>query len=736
MLNKAEKYLALSLSCMLTFSACQPDESLNIPDNHGKTPIELIVGNANEMTGAVRGKTRRVVTSAGNSLKPFEKSTSIYLVLKSENGNDTEAAAMYTRTIGYADGADAGYNNVKFNSTYGRFWEDSYSRNSQLSAFAVCVPNNYLAKSVFQDATENGSIDETVWTIGGSDKYDNVWAADKGATSIIWPLRNQSAQHQDVAFVDNQDLCFSNNVSDLDTEDKRVIFDQTHKKFGSGLMSFYHALSRVTFKIKKGEGFEKDEKFEFSNEGENIVLKDFFTSGTFDIEQGEFTNSMVGTVSELAITDYNTADGFSYILDGLMLPGTLLDDATTDKVCFTINYNLYQLPKKALYDALKGEGLTNDGKMRPGVHYVFTMTVGKKKMDNFTASVLDWESVEADEMEPSNARITMTLLEKGVQKKGMADFDLFRASNYNEGTINDNYASYAWETGYTHIDNKAQLIEAIANSGIYAAEEALAPHTSWYWPDNKTFYHFRTVMPKTDESWGVKSTENLEDYITLAAGFSGSYRDVCWGAPFATTAEKLTYDTDTQGFDGKGDVHQLSKAIGPTKSTVGMMMFHMMSDITIKLTTTEGDDKVNLTNAKMELSHIHTSGKVLMGNGLVVPDDATSIVGNAVSETENQTPWHYGFVPQSLKDVKLTITTADNNLYIVNMDDVLATTVGDNIISNPYTKSGSKYVINRWLPNYQYTYTFKLSKAGITKITASLASWEEVEANDDHVQIQ
>ena len=196
------------------------------------------------------------------------------------------------------------------------------------------------------------------------------------------------------------------------------------------------------------------------------------------------------------------------------------------------------LAKKTLYDALEGAGLTTDGKMRPGVHYVFTMTVGKKKMDNFTAAVVDWETVESDEMEPTNARITMTLLEKGVQKKGAADFDLFRASNYNDGVINDNFKSYAWDTGYTLADNKARLIEATSNSGIYAAEEALAPHTSWYWPDNKTFYHFRTVMPKTDDEWKVKSTNNSDDYITLTAGFSGSYRDVCWGAPFAATTEK------------------------------------------------------------------------------------------------------------------------------------------------------------------------------------------------------
>jgi hypothetical protein len=168
-----------------------------------------------------------------------------------------------------------------------------------------------------------------------------------------------------------------------------------------------------------------------------------------------------------------------------------------------------------------------------------------------------------------------------------------------------------------------------------------------------------------------------------------------------------------------------------------MVLFHMMSDVNIKLTTTEDDDKVDLTNAKMELSNIHATGKVLMGNGLVIPDNGTATVNNEKTTGNNQTPWHYGFIPQSLDDVMLTITTADNNQYIVTMKDVVATTVGNNLIANPYPQNGNgKYVINRWLPNYKYTYTFKLTKAGIAKLSATLANWEDVEAGDDNVQIR
>ena len=365
------------------------------------------------------------------------------------------------------------------------------------------------------------------------------------------------------------------------------------------------------------------------------------------------------------------------------------------------------------------------------------MTVGKKKVSSFSASVVEWESVTTEVTKPNNARITMMLLENGIKKTGEAKFDLYRSENKNTSlTIDDNFASYAWTTGYTLANCKAALVEG--SSGIYQAKDATDKTTDWYWPDNKTFYHFRAVYPQS--STVEVGTDG--DYLTLTAGFKGSYTDVCWGAPFAATTSNLIYDPEDatkNGFDGKNvsTTHQLFKAIGPTEQTINMIMFHMMSDVTINLTTTTGNDNVILTNAKMQLSNVYSKGKVLMGNGLVVPTETAETITNETATNTYQVDWTYGFIPQSLKDVVLTITTADNNQYFVNMNEVLAATVGSTIIANPYSKnSNGKYVIDRWLPNYKYTYTFKLSKAGITQISASLANWEEVVAGDDNVQIK
>ena len=738
MLKKANKYIALSTVCVLTISACSTDEGLSASDNQDKTPIELSAGVVGESPATQHAATRTTVTSGTGSA--FSKTTSVYMVLKSENSNNTSDPALYARTIGYLEGSSS--NAIQFTSGFARYWEDSYSRNSQVSAYAACVPGYYLDASV--SGTVDGTKDLTTWTVGSSNVYNNEWSASNGTTTLAWPLRSATADNQNTDdFVNSQDLCFSNNVSNLDT-DNRLTFSTTTKTFGSGNLVFNHALTRITFKIKKGDGFTTSDPFAFSNAsaGENIVIKAVNTKGTFDFKEGEFESSSVetGDIKQFAVTDNRSTDGatYAYELSALLVPGSDLSSTTAGQIYFVIDNNDYQLSKSTLVTALASKTLSDgstpaldNNAMRPGVHYVFTMTVGKKKVSNFTASVVEWETVTAEETTPTNARITMTLLENGTKKTGTADFDLYRSTNTSP-TIDDDYASYDWTTGYTQANCKAALVEGTKDSGIYQAKDATNTNTDWYWPDNKTFYHFRTVMP---QNTAVTEYETDGDYISLKAGFKGTYKDVCWGAPFAYTNEKLNYGYASRGFDGKDDVtsHQLYKAIGPTQNAVNMIMFHMMSDVTINLTTTTGNDQVDLTNAKMQLSNVYSEGKVLMGNGLVVPTGTAGIITNKTSTAGTyQTPWTYGFIPQSLENVVLTITTADNNQYFVTMKDVKVSTFTPNIIASPYTNN----VIDRWLPNFKYTYTFKLSKAGITQISASLADWEKVEAGDDNVQIQ
>lgn len=732
---KKKKYLTLLAVSLLTLSACDSNESLSVgPNNQGKTPIELTVGIVGENPSDIHAQTRTVITTDspyGTAATTFGSNTSLYMVIKGDNAD--ASASKYTRSIGTVS---TGNQAVSFADAYARYWEDSYSRASKLSVYSACVPGS-----------------STALTIGGSNEYSPSsydWSTTAITPTIAWPLSSSSAS-QDATFLTAQDLCFSNNVSSYSSTDNRMVFNTSTKKFEARQMIFHHALTKVTFKIAKGDGFASA-PFTFANTTENIVMKGFNSSGTLDISTGEFSSINTTNITHLAEGTAET--GFAYVLTCMMLPGSALTNTQTDQIYFTIDNNKYHITKKQLADALDGKKLSDNSTaalatgstMRPGVHYVFTMTVSKKKIDRLTASVVPWETVTANEMTPTNARITISLLDNGTLKTGAADFDLFRKASVSE-SISDTFEDYTWSTGYaptaTPTANKAMLVENTTNSGIYTAKEAAGDtHPEWYWPDNKTYYHFRTVMPKTTDSWKVTENSTNGDYISLT-GAVAPYTDVCWGAPFKAlanpTTDKLTYSL-TSGFDNTGTgtpvTHQIYKAIGPTEDPIRMVMFHMMSDVTIQLTTTTDDDAVNLTGATMSLT-VSNTGTVRIGDGLVTPSGSVAVNGTVDSDKK----WHYGFIPQLLAGVVLTITTADHNRYFVTLPNVVAVaaSVSSNLIANPYTETSSgsgKYTIDRWYPNYKYTYTFLLKKSGVEKISATIANWETVTAEQETVVIE
>ena len=792
MLRKTDRYMALMTGCMLMLSACSSDELPYVAETtqHEKTPIELTVGISGEGGAMTRSgqTTRSVTTTDEHSLaKAFEKGTSLYMVMKSEEYGGT--GTKYSRTMAHAQiKTDDNNTKVEFGSGYVRYYEDSYSRNSQVSIYAACVPGHYLSGSY---TGSTGTVSTSAVSINNSTTYNNnLWATATEPTTIVWPMNSAVVTTQDADFISSQDLCFSNNVANpAGGTDNRIKFAESPTRgFTSGRLVFYHALTKVTFKIIKGQGFETGD-FAFTQSGKNIVLTGFNTGGTFDIETGEFKTSdpaiTTGVINSMCITSDTHSEavvnGQAYQLECLMLPGTNLDNSDAT-ITFEIDHNEYRLKKKDLMDALSGKHIyegqeyqddaLDANKMRPGVNYVFTLTVGKKKVESLTAAVVGWEEVEANEHTPSHARILVSLLNNGSAQSGAAAFDLYRKADVADAIpANENaYASFLWTTGYVPSGNptvnKAMLTET--TSGVYKADNADADpgsspetHTPWYWPNNKTFYHFRTVMPKNHT---VTENSTYGDYITLEGkAYSStpaeSYKDVCWGAPFRAkstdqtkpdnTDEKLTYSTGT-GFDNTKSPetaeanHQISKAIGATESTINIEMFHMMSDVTIKLTTSTGTDAVTIAGATITLSNIYNNGLVRMGNGKVETTGSVAdpAISGTVADVSGTYQWRYGFVPQSLASVVLTIQTTDHNLYIVDMKDVVATTVGNNLIKNPYTPiaagntNAGKYPIDYWYPNYKYTYTFKLTKSDISLITATLADWETVTAGDDNVQIK
>lgn len=445
--------------------------------------------------------------------------------------------------------------------------------------------------------------------------------------------------------------------------------------------------------------------------------------------------------------------------------------------------------------ALKSR-LKTFSQMQQGDHYVINITVGKKQIDNITAALVAWEEVGTAQIVPTNTFITFSLEDRSpdgnnstVYNEDYANmFALYRAANVSKDASNNpviyednSFASYDWKTGY-NTDGAATKSWNVTKNRW---------ETQWFWPDNSTYYHIRAIGD-AEASSAVSMTVNTDatngDYFAITSGnFSDSnYKDYIWGAPFkdvatigvngVTDSYKFVYtpengfDQHSEDADGNFTDSQIFKAIGPTESKISMVLFHMTSQIFVDVTTTTGEDRVVLGDAdngtKVELLRFYKDGTVLMGTGKVAAKTSEAITSSAEIENYHYTKavtsgtlvagdskFRYGTVPQDLSGsygsspvtpytVGLCITTKDGNKYYVNdLSKILATAVSNKNLANPYslsTETGNtdKYVINKWYPGYQYTYTIMLTKTGIKTITASLVDWETVTGEIENITLE
>lgn len=755
-----------------------------------------------------RGGITNIPAGEGEKYHAFSKPTSIFMLMKCEDTQATPRATKYTRTIGHADGSGVGHifedmsekgthSNIDFtkeSNVYMRYWDDAYARESALSIYAISFPE----ANIYNDGSAMNWWSTTSWrpTLGNGTDYvystaattADKWRTSEHNTLLSWSLYTSTVNNDQSAGLNLLDICYSNNISKPTAEspDNRLKFGtQETKKFDKGELVFQHMTSKLTFVIKRGDSYTAEETFAFAS-GTNIKLRGFnYRVDNFDLATGQLASNGFYTaqdINSLWIDNTDTkVSGSDYTVRGLVFPTTVMtatDDDAKNAVTFTINDNKYVVSRQDLYKAIlnkkdfennyvysKDNGSTVDGaylengtKLKAGVHYVFTFTINKSQIKNITASVVDWEDVNA-EHDPSNARIKLQLEERtGEHTEALgsgSQFSLYLATDNiaDNDPIDDTHEVYNWSKTYNA-------------TGITPAWDTDHWKTDLFWPDNKTFYHFRALCEKKSEGIALVTSitnDDAGDYITLSHKESG-YKDILWGAPMRDIADnsnddratlKWNYGPTTNGFDGldtkSTDAHQIYQAIGPTKDAIKLILFHMMSDVTFQIKTTTGTEAVNLGNGStnnattIKLEQIHTTGNLYMGNGLVKGSDAVCDYPFTTTPAPDGgvITWpHYGAIPQSLTDVVLVITTPDNNQYKVAMKDVLATTVNPVNLANPYSTVGGtgtdkdKYKIDRWYPGFKYTYTFTLKKTGITDLQVTILDWETVEAGNQEVVIQ
>lgn len=825
----------IALSSALALTACS-DEVTNTlnPDLPigEKTPIELSVGGVDTPNAA----TRAVITDGtGKTMKPFDENTKIFMIMESVyDTNHPDFAGSrdtkYTVTRGDVKKkeGDADGMTVEFVDANQKYWDDAHARSTQLSIWAYAQMGQNYTECSFPQITD-GSLDIDNVDQGKFKTDGEIgWQTTQIYPAILsWSVGNPGPNQNPNTLL-GQDLLFSNNITEYKDPkdaskiiDHRLRFDFDTRKFPrkedtwgdngpkKTELKFYHAMSKITIQLKKGDGFQGNGT-DFKLKNSTIdKLHGFNTKGLFNLKDGEFQKiNESADITSIPLVEQNPNDASKpyYILQALTIPNIhqfLKAHSSSDvnsrfvsgnknlatdvMMEFTIDDNKYQITSGQLFDALHLEGKpenalvtnatsnTDNGTYIPleaGKHYIFTFTVGKTKINNITASVVDWETVEAEPQTPSNARIKLLLEERGTEQKENVAFWKLDDNIPDNQEINDNHAAYNWQTGYTQMGAKY-------NTDHWESDPSV------YWQNSKNFIHFRALMPKTT---GV-TTESSGDYFSISSSScvdAEHYNQIAWGAPMlddgdneTTGSFKWEYEPTKYGFDGKiSDVeadpakHQIYKAIGPTENPIKLILFHVMSGVNIiiktdatkadkvQLVKSNGGEPETFTRTKVDLVGYYKDGKVLLGSGLVNVDGTVSTYetpynipfASAASATDPQyadQKYFFSAVPQSLDNaidndldnVKLYITTPDHNQYKVAMNEVLAKTISSNNLANPYKAltsgdNSGKYPIDRWYPGFKYTYTFTLKKTGITDLQVTILDWETVEADDQVVVIQ
>ena len=782
-----KKYLNYTLTALalVALMACSEDASSpssGLAPDGGK---ELI---AFSQEGSAM--TTRAMTRAG-----FDSNTKVVMRIKADG--ETASDVRYTQAVATAsaqiasDACNTDYGLVGSHShlTYAagqnRYWDDAFGRESELTVYAVAVPNkndDTILPSTILDQT------------GGTDASPDWYTIGTENTKIDWtvPATQVAATRLE------KDLTYSNNIRSSETfnkgryhqtynsatsnwvksmelgrmiwQPKTVTVGETTGKFDQGHLVFKHALSWITIVMKEGSGFDNTVNTDYvwtNNQTavtQNITLKGFPTSGKLDVSNGAWSDMVTSVdITQLDETTGTLANQTTRQLEAIVLPGTNLYSTSSNVIEFEIDNAKYYVSGTQIANAIRDfykeggdhasdphaaeyRGFTTT---EAGKHYFVSITVSKKGVSNVTAAILDWETVNSSDATPDNVYCTFTFEDRG-EKWVAADatkFNLYRAaktaSDYITGTTE---ANYNWTTGY---------------SNTPATKSYDTNHwktTDWFWPNNLTYYHFRAAGTGASVSGNPSITTDATngDFFPITSGTidGGTYKDYVWGAPFTyvDNTYKIKYD-GTNGFALRedGTTKQISQALGATNSQINMLLFHVTSQIFVTVKTTTGADKVALKDetkdeadqlTKVEILNFLPNGKVLMGTGAASATDGTRTAndymgaGTWAAESgatpEQVTAYSYGIVPQNLSwttptagSIGLRITTPDGNQYVVKDLSTCTATVSDNNLVIPYAGS-SLYTINAWYPHYQYYYTVTLKQAGVANITAAVVAWETV----------
>lgn len=772
----------MALAAATFFTTACSDEDVNDIQNIPDSQKEMISFSLSDGTG----QTRAGFTGANTRIVARFQSE--------EKGSST---TKYTRTVlNAAKDNTGGANDYSVVSYYTsdntRYWDDAFGRKALISVYAVAIPNS-TSTSKLTDTKLDG---------------DATWSTTATSNTIQWDV-TKDAQTSTILL--EEDLVYSNNIQADATlgkdgvyrwdytqnkhlpdmtgatthKDGRMLFFQSDMTdsdaatktptsapghFDKGHLKFKHALSRITIILEKGSGFSGTDPFAFASN--NIKLLGMNVKGTLDIKTGIWTVPTAGgkgAIEKMAVTQGGSTNAVGTYM-AQMLPDFVFNKTSTDNVAqFRIDDNDYFITQKMLFEALTydkdgdnvydqadGDGMMagfsgSAISMEQGKNYQFKITVAKKQIESITATLAPWVEVTAADKTMDNSHVQFTFASPAGSN--CSDFQFYRLKE-SIGDINTETMPTANNFSGNYLADGAATI--VAMSGVSGKYQA----TGWYYDDNKTAYHFRTLNSTAADENGTDSDNKSENittptsdpkysYFTMRAGaYTKEYH---WGAPMKTDPTSIDSYSSTEGF--KDYIHD---GVTSTSSDLNITEMQMMSNIYVSLKTTTGAEKVNLTDATVRLTQLSLNATVDMGIGLITPNSQTTAEDWASVYQAMDAPSDYwkttdtktnyfscAAIPQPLirgtsstpaatDYVGITIRTADGNEYYVVKE--LSELTANSVTGGHNVEEG--VAIERWYPGHKYYYTFTITKKGIENITCVLTDWVTVTAADKDINLE
>ena len=435
---------------------------------------------------------------------------------------------------------------------------------------------------------------------------------------------------------------------------------------GTLVIPYTHAMSKFTIVVNATDGFAAG-----ALASTTIALQGMYSSATFSAPDGK-VSAQPGTQSVTMLKA--TPSGNTCTFTALAIPGKALKGTILAKIT-NVDGNNYDIP---ITDAILAQwhdqldGANNDV-IKSGINYMLTVTV-KKQGISVVARITDWTTINATgEGEINfNADVTDSGVENGITN---GSIDIFRAEDLASMNTMTTTATY--------------------NNGKWVNSPEI------YWANGTQSYYFRALTEYDGSKYNSVGGSN-----NLARG-----RDVLWGTTKAhsgTAADGSTFD------------YAEGAAIAPRTGNVPLTFSHVMSKITVNLTTDESDAKVVLDGAKITINGLNETGTIEVKDGTVVLGSTTTDISDFAAKshpiTGVTTLNGYVVMPQVLgNEIRLRVKLADGTTYSLQLNQCL---------------DSSKQVIGEWKKGTHYEYTIKLTKEAIDFV-ALVKKWEDVSGGGD-----